>query len=150
MDEGHHQAIHDLAAGHQPGEPTLDDALGELQAEALVAPADAPLTETDIEQLAGLSPIIRFVNVVLAQAIRDRASDIHFEPFERDFRIRYRIEGPLQDMSPPPKSLALPIVSRVKVLANLNIAERRLPQDGRIRLTLAGRAVDLRVSTLPT
>lgn len=129
---------------------TLDDVMGDLQAQAREAPDEAALTETDIEQLAGLTPIIRFVNVVLAQAIRDRASDIHFEPFERDFRIRYRIDGALHDMSPPPKSLALPIISRLKVLANLNIAERRLPQDGRIRLTLAGRAVDLRVSTLPT
>jgi type IV pilus assembly protein PilB len=129
---------------------TVDDVLGDLQTQARSAPAEGTLTETDIEQLAGLTPIIRFVNVVLAQAIRDRASDIHFEPFERDFKIRYRIDGALHDMSPPPRSLALPIISRLKVLANLNIAERRLPQDGRIRLTLAGRAVDLRVSTLPT
>jgi len=150
MFEGHDQAIFDLPAGRLPGEPTLDDVLGDLQAEAIHARDEATLTETDIEQLAGLTPIIRFVNVVLAQAIRDRASDIHFEPFEREFRIRYRIDGALHDMSPPPKSLALPIISRLKVLANLNIAERRLPQDGRIRLTLAGRSVDLRVSTLPT
>ena len=150
MNEGHDQAIHDLPAGLQPGEPTLAIALGELDAQARTAPDEAALTETDIEQLAGLSPIVRFVNVVLAQAIRDRASDIHFEPFEREFRIRYRLDGALQDMPPPPRRLARPIISRLKVLANLNIAERRLPQDGRIRLTLAGGAVDLRVSTLPT
>jgi type IV pilus assembly protein PilB len=108
------------------------------------------LTEADIEQLAGQTPIIRFVNLVLAQAIRDKASDIHFEPFEHDFKIRYRIDGALYEMTPPPKHLALPILSRLKVLASLNIAERRLPQDGRIRLNLGGRAVDLRVSTLPT
>ncbi len=131
-------------------ETSLDDVLGDLHAQAEAAPDETTLTETDIAQLAGLTPIIRFVNVVLAQAIRDQASDIHFEPFESDFRIRYRIDGALHDRSPPPKSLALPIISRLKVLANLNIAERRLPQDGRIRLTLAGRAVDLRVSTLPT
>jgi len=145
MSEESDQAIFDL-----PGEQPLDDVLGDLQASARAAPAEASLTETDIEQLAGLPPIIRFVNVVLAQAIRDHASDIHFEPFEQVFKIRYRIDGALHDMAPPPKSLALPIISRLKVLANLNIAERRLPQDGRIRLTLAGRAVDLRVSTLPT
>ncbi len=139
-----------LIRRHYGEETTLDDVMGDLQAQVRDAPAEASLTETDIEQLAGLTPIIRFVNVVLAQAIRDRASDIHFEPFESDFRIRYRIDGALHDMSPPPKSLARPIISRIKVLANLNIAERRLPQDGRIRLTLAGRAVDLRVSTLPT
>jgi type IV pilus assembly protein PilB len=108
------------------------------------------LTETDLEKLAGQPPIIRFVNLVLAQAIRDRASDIHFEPFEQEFRIRSRVDGTLRDLPPPPASLALPVISRLKVLANLNIAERRLPQDGRIRLTLAGRSVDLRVSTLPT
>ena len=150
MHEGHDQAIFEIPAGRQPGEPTLDDALGDLQAQARTAPEEAALSETDIEQLAGLTPIIRFVNVVLAQAIRDRASDIHFEPFEREFRIRYRIDGALLDMPPPPRLLARSIISRLKVLAGLNIAERRLPQDGRIRLTLAGRAVDLRVSTLPT
>jgi type IV pilus assembly protein PilB len=108
------------------------------------------LTETDLEKLAGQPPIIRFVNLVLAQAIRDQASDIHFEPFQQEFRIRSRVDGTLRDLPPPPASLALPVISRLKVLANLNIAERRLPQDGRIRLTLAGRSVDLRVSTLPT
>jgi type IV pilus assembly protein PilB len=128
---------------------SFDAALDELQAQ-VDDPGDAALTEADIEQLAGQTPIIRFVNLVLGQAIRDKASDIHFEPFERDFKIRYRIDGALYEMSPPPKNLVLPIISRLKVLANLNIAERRLPQDGRIRLTLGGRAVDLRVSTLPT
>ncbi len=108
------------------------------------------LSEADIEKLAGQTPIIRFVNLVLAQAIRDQASDIHFEPFASEFKIRYRIDGALREMSPPARSLALPIISRLKVLANLNIAERRLPQDGRITLNLGGRAVDLRISTLPT
>ncbi|WP_438483160.1 GspE/PulE family protein [Oleiharenicola lentus] len=129
---------------------SLDDALNELQA-GTADPGDGEtLTENDIEQLAGQTPIIRFVNLVLGQAIRDKASDVHFEPFEHDFKIRYRIDGALYEMSPPPKNLALPIISRIKVLANLNIAERRLPQDGRIKLNLSGRAVDLRVSTLPT
>jgi len=131
-------------------EVSLDAALGALQAPASVVSGAAALSDPDIEQLAGLPPIIRFVNVVLAQAVRDRASDIHFEPFEREFRIRYRIDGALLDMAPPPRTLAQPIISRLKVLANLNIAERRLPQDGRIRLALAGRSVDLRISTLPT
>jgi len=127
---------------------SLDAALDELPAEN--DSGGEVLTEPDIEQLAGQTPIIRFVNLVLAQAIRDKASDIHFEPFEHDFKIRYRIDGALHEMSPPPKNLALPIISRLKVIANLNIAERRLPQDGRIKLNLGGRAVDLRVSTLPT
>ncbi len=115
-----------------------------------VAATPENLSEADLEQMAGQTPIIRFVNLVLGQAIRDHASDIHFEPFEDGFKIRYRIDGALHEMAPPSKVLALPIVSRVKVLANLNIAERRVPQDGRIRLQLAGRSVDLRVSTLPT
>jgi type IV pilus assembly protein PilB len=86
----------------------------------------------------------------LFQAIQDRASDIHFEPFENEFKIRYRVDGALYEMAPPPRHLALPVISRVKVMANMNIAERRLPQDGRIRKNIAGRTVDLRVSTLPT
>jgi len=130
-------------------EISVDAALDDLQASADDTDGEA-LSEADIEQLAGQTPIIRFVNLVLAQAIRDKASDIHFEPFEHDFKIRYRIDGALYEKAPPPKNLALPILSRLKVLANLNIAERRLPQDGRIKLTLGGRAVDLRVSTLPT
>jgi type IV pilus assembly protein PilB len=112
--------------------------------------AAGELSADDLANLAGQAPVIRFVNLVLGQAIRDRASDIHFEPFEHEFKIRYRIDGALYEMTPPPKALALPIASRLKVLAGLDIAERRVPQDGRIRLTLAGRAVDLRVSTLPT
>ncbi|MCC6415800.1 MAG: type II secretion system ATPase GspE [Opitutaceae bacterium] len=108
------------------------------------------LGATDLAAMAGQAPIIRFVNLVLAQAIRDQASDIHFEPFEHDYRIRYRIDGALYDMAPPPRQLALPIASRIKVLANLDIAERRVAQDGRIKIMLSGRTVDLRVSTLPT
>jgi type IV pilus assembly protein PilB len=102
------------------------------------------------EALANEAPIVKFVNLVLFQAIQDRASDIHFEPFETEFRIRYRVDGALYEMSPPPKHLALPVISRLKVMSNLNISERRLPQDGRITYQVAGRQVDLRVSTLPT
>lgn len=107
-------------------------------------------SESDAANMANETPIIRFVNLILQQAIRDKASDIHFEPFEDVFRIRYRIDGALYEMAPPPKSLALPVISRIKVLANLNIAEQRIPQDGRIKMTISGRPVDLRVSTLPT
>ena len=106
--------------------------------------------EGDLVDAANETPIIRFVNLVLQQAIRAKASDIHFEPFENEFRIRYRVEGAFYVLSPHPKSLALPIISRVKVISELNIAEHRIPQDGRIKLTIEGRAVDLRVSTLPT
>jgi type IV pilus assembly protein PilB len=103
-----------------------------------------------LENLANDAPIVKFVQLVLQQAIQDRASDIHFEPFETDFRIRYRVDGALYEMAPPPKHLALPVISRLKVMANLNISERRMPQDGRINLNLSGRQVDLRMSTLPT
>jgi type IV pilus assembly protein PilB len=106
--------------------------------------------EASVEAEANATPIIRFVDLILYQAIQDRASDIHFEPFENEFKIRYRVDGALYEMSPPPRHLALPVISRVKVMANMNIAERRLPQDGRIQKQIAGRSVDLRVSTLPT
>ena len=104
----------------------------------------------DLENLANETPIVRFVNLVLFQAVQDRASDIHFEPFEDEFKIRYRVDGALYEMSPPPKHLALPVISRLKVMSNLDISERRLPQDGRIAIQIAGRTIDLRVSTLPT
>jgi type IV pilus assembly protein PilB len=106
--------------------------------------------EKGIEEAAGSTPVIRFVNLVLYQAINARASDIHFEPFEKEFRIRYRVDGALYEMLPPPKRLALPIISRVKVMSGLDISECRLPQDGRIQLTVGGHVIDLRVSTLPT
>src|SRR5213596_2422785 len=105
---------------------------------------------TGAEAEANATPIIRFVDLILYQAIQDRASDIHFEPFENEFKIRYRVDGALYEMAPPPRHLAPPVISRVKVMANMNIAERRLPQDGRIQKNIAGRNVDLRVSTLPT
>ncbi len=130
-------------------EATIDELLAEIEqvGEAL---DETAVSVTELETLAGEGPIVRFVNLVLAQAIKDQASDIHFEPFETDYKIRYRVDGALYEMAPPPKQLALPIASRLKVLANLNIAERRVPQDGRIKITLGGRPVDLRVSTLPT
>ena len=103
-----------------------------------------------IKELAESNPIRRLVNMVLLQAIRDRASDIHFEPFEDEFKMRYRIDGLLYEMIPPPKSIAMAISSRIKVMSDLDIAERRLPQDGRIELVVNNNPVDLRVSVLPT
>src|SRR5438309_3742865 len=112
------------------------------------------LRETDGEAVvaaeANATPIIRFVDLILYQAIQDRASDIHFEPFENEFKIRYRVDGALYEMSPPPRHLALPVISRVNAMADMHSAERRLPQDGRIQKHIAGRNIDLRVSTLPT
>lgn len=104
----------------------------------------------EVLEAASDNQVIKLLNLVLLQAIRDRASDIHFEPFEYEFKMRYRIDGVLYEMVPPPKHLGPAITSRVKVMANLDIAERRLPQDGRIELTVGGSPVDLRVAVLPT
>ena len=103
-----------------------------------------------LEEMADAAPVRKLLNYVLLVAIRDKASDIHFEPFEDEFKIRYRIDGVLYEMVPPPKQLALAISSRIKVMSELNIAERRLPQDGRIELNISGNPVELRVSVLPT
>jgi len=108
------------------------------------------LNAADLEAEANSAPIIRYVDLVLYQAIKEKASDIHFEPFEKDFKIRYRVDGALYEMAPPPVHLALPILSRVKVMANMNIAEKRIPQDGRIVKQVGEKQVDMRVSTLPT
>ncbi len=133
---------------------SVSDVLKELGADTDILKEVSEVAATeDAEDLAGLAnetPIVQFVNLVLTQAIQDRASDIHFEPFEDEFKIRYRVDGALYEMAPPPKHLALPVISRIKVMSNLNIAERRLPQDGRISYHVAGRQVDLRVSCLPT
>lgn len=109
--------------------------------------------EINLDQLVESSeegPVIKLVNLMLVQAIKDRASDIHIEPFEKQLRLRYRVDGVLYDSTAPPKGLQSAIASRIKIMANLDIAERRLPQDGRFRIKLAGREVDLRVSILPT
>ncbi|HOC57891.1 MAG TPA: ATPase, T2SS/T4P/T4SS family [Verrucomicrobiota bacterium] len=133
---------------------SVSDVLKELGADKEIAKEASELAVTDdaamMARLADQAPIVRFVDLVLFQAVQDRASDIHFEPFETEFKIRYRVDGALYEMSPPPKHLAVPVVSRIKVMANLNISERRLPQDGRITYPIGNRTIDLRVSTLPT
>jgi len=127
-------------------EVNIDELLNELEN----APDSALTSEgVDLSEV-GSAPIIKYVNTIIARAIHAKASDIHFEPFEKEFKIRYRVDGALYEMAPPPRRLAIPLTSRIKVMANLNIAERRVPQDGRIQTLLAGRQVDLRVSTLPT
>jgi general secretion pathway protein E len=103
-----------------------------------------------LRDLASEAPVIRLVNSMIAEAVEKRASDIHIEPFEKQFRIRYRIDGVLQEQDSPPREMKAAVISRVKLMAKLNIAERRLPQDGRIKVKSVGREVDLRVSTLPT
>ncbi|MEN9537109.1 MAG: GspE/PulE family protein [Verrucomicrobiota bacterium] len=124
---------------------SMEDLLGEFgEVDAAAA------TDEDVTKQASQAPIIRFVDLVLQEGVKAKASDIHFEPFETEFRIRLRIDGSLYEMAPPPKNLASAVIARVKVLSSLNIAERRIPQDGRIKTTISGRQIDLRVSTLPT
>ncbi len=115
--------------------------------------SDIAQASEDLEHLrdmASEAPVIRMVNAMIAQAVEKRASDIHIEPFEKEFRIRYRVDGVLYAQEPPPREMKAAMISRVKLMAKLNIAERRLPQDGRIKVKTLGREVDLRVSTLPT
>jgi len=125
-----------------------DDA--ELKAKMMAAEGGKPLELADVEALADSAPVRKLLNMVLLLAIKDHASDIHFEPFEDEFRIRIKADGVLFEMVPPPRHLAFAITTRIKVMANLDIAERRLPQDGRIELTVGGHPVDLRVAVLPT
>jgi type IV pilus assembly protein PilB len=122
----------------------------ELKKKMLASEGGKPLELADVEALADSAPVRKLLNMVLLLAIKDHASDIHFEPFEDEFRIRIKADGVLFEMVPPPRHLAFAITTRIKVMANLDIAERRLPQDGRIELTVGGHPVDLRVAVLPT
>jgi type IV pilus assembly protein PilB len=122
----------------------------ELKKKMEAAESGKPLELADVEALADSAPVRKLLNMVLLLAIKDHASDVHFEPFEDEFRIRIKADGVLFEMVPPPRHLAFAITTRIKVMANLDIAERRLPQDGRIELTVGGHPVDLRVSVLPT
>jgi type IV pilus assembly protein PilB len=122
------------------GSPSIEDIFGGLA----TAGKDSPEVE------ANSAPIVKFVDLVMTQAIKEKASDIHFEPFEHEFKIRYRVDGALYEMAPPPVHLANSVISRVKVMANMNIAERRVPQDGRIMTVVNGKPVDMRVNSLPT
>jgi type IV pilus assembly protein PilB len=137
-------------------EQIIQDAAKQAEAEAEAENLEVStqaIETTDLAQLAASSeeaPVIKLANLILVQAIKDRASDIHIEPFEGMVRLRYRIDGGLIDMPPPPKNLQVALASRIKVMSSLDIAERRLPQDGRMRVRVGGRDVDLRVSFLPT
>ncbi len=144
-------------AKHYQQEKTSDeninDLISEIQGDSFLAEFEGRNQSIDLDDLKELSesnPVKKLLNLVLLQAIRDKASDIHFEPFESDYKMRYRIDGVLYEMIPPPKYIAAALSSRIKVMASLDIAERRLPQDGRISLTVAGNPIDLRVSVLPT
>ena len=131
----------------------INELIGEIQGDGFLAEFEGRSQSIDLDELKELSesnPVKKLLNLVLLQAIRDKASDIHFEPFENEYKMRYRIDGVLYEMIPPPKHIAAALSSRVKVMANLDIAERRLPQDGRISLTVQDNPIDLRVSVLPT
>jgi len=140
------------AAGGESVEDLIADMEddGDLAAAAKALDQEGALDLTGVEALADSAPVRKLLNMVLLLAIKDHASDLHFEPFENEFKIRIRADGVLYEMVPPPRHLAFAITTRIKVMANLDIAERRLPQDGRIRLTVGGHPVDLRVSVLPT
>ena len=131
----------------------INELIDEIQGDTFLAEFDGRNQSIDLDELKELSesnPVKKLLNLVLLQAIRDKASDIHFEPFEDEYKMRYRIDGVLYEMVPPPKYIAAALSSRIKVMADLDIAERRLPQDGRISLTVQGNPIDLRVSVLPT
>ncbi|MDE0595480.1 MAG: GspE/PulE family protein [Roseibacillus sp.] len=138
------QKINEAYGGGADEGAAMAELLGELDKDG------KEMSEKELAEEANSAPIVRYVDLVIYQAIKERASDIHFEPFEKDFKIRYRVDGALYEMAPPPSHLALPILSRVKVMSNMNIAERRLPQDGRIVKQIGEQQVDLRVSSLPT
>ncbi|MGD2094392.1 MAG: ATPase, T2SS/T4P/T4SS family [Phycisphaerales bacterium] len=142
-----------LTKHYETQDENINELIDEIQGDSFLAEFEGRNQSIDLDELKELSesnPVKKLLNLVLLQAIRDKASDVHFEPFENEYRMRYRIDGVLYEMVPPPKYIAAALSSRIKVMANLDIAERRLPQDGRISLTVQGNPVDLRVSVLPT
>ncbi len=143
------QAIERLYADKQD---SIEDVIDQLKEAGLDKGGedDVPFDLASDEEIASAAPVRKLLNMVLLLAIKDQASDVHFEPFEDEFKIRVRADGVLYEMVPPPRHLANAITTRIKVMAELDIAERRLPQDGRIELNVGGNPVDLRVSVLPT
>ena len=139
---GETESVENIVAGIEEDE--------DLAAAAMALDKEGPIDLTSVEALADSAPVRKLLNMVLLLAIKEHASDLHFEPFEEEFKIRVKADGVLYEMVPPPRHLAFAITTRIKVMANLDIAERRLPQDGRIELTVGGHPVDLRVAVLPT
>ncbi|MCE9583232.1 MAG: Flp pilus assembly complex ATPase component TadA [Planctomycetes bacterium] len=134
---------------------TVEDLLAKMGEDAaadaeIIKESKGPVDLQNAAASANAAPVVKLLNLILLQAIKDQASDIHFEPFETEFKVRYRVDGVLYEMMPPPLHLAIALISRIKVMANLDISENRLPQDGRIMLAIGGKPVDLRISTLPT
>ena len=149
------EVLKTLARYYAAGGESVESVIADLEQDSDLAAAAAALEKgvldlTGTEALADSAPVRKLLNMVLLMAIKDHASDLHFEPFENEFKIRIRADGVLYEMVPPPRHLAFAITTRIKVMSNLDIAERRVPQDGRIRLTVGGHPVDLRVSVLPT
>ncbi len=148
--------LHNLDSGRDTMKDIIEDAQrrAEDEAEADHLEVTREISEeVNLDQLAASSeeaPVIKLANLIIVQAIKDRSSDIHIEPFEKTVRLRYRIDGSLVDVTPPPRNMQVPLISRLKIMSNLDIAERRLPQDGRMRVKVSGRDIDLRVSILPT
>jgi type IV pilus assembly protein PilB len=148
--------LHNLDSGRDTMKDIIEDAQRRAEDEAEADHLEVAREiseEVNLDQLAASSeeaPVIKLANLIIVQAIKDRSSDIHIEPFEKSVRLRYRVDGVLIDVTPPPKNMQVPLISRLKIMSNLDIAERRLPQDGRMRVRVGGRDVDLRVSILPT
>ena len=133
------------------GATTMERIIGDMSEEEIDLMGGEAEEETEhLKDLASEAPVIKLVNLIITRAVEISASDIHIEPFEGDLKIRYRIDGVLHDMESPPKKLQSAVISRIKIMSKLNIAERRLPQDGRIRFKAMGKNIDMRVSTLPT
>ena len=141
---------HNYSSGVEDMKKLIDQESTGIEGSLELVDKGATVDIAELGREAEEAPTIRFVNLIIADAIRKRASDIHLEPYERVFRVRYRIDGVLHDMMNPPKQMEAAILSRVKIMSNLDIAERRLPQDGRLSVKFQNRAIDLRVSSLPT
>ncbi|MDP9291884.1 MAG: Flp pilus assembly complex ATPase component TadA, partial [Verrucomicrobiota bacterium] len=147
------RSVNETLSGVNSASAAMDQMLKDAASNAEVEEVKAKREDIDLDHLAHESedaPVIKIVNLILVQALKEKASDIHIEPFEKTLKLRYRVDGTLIEASSPPKALQLPIASRIKILAGLDIAERRLPQDGRFRIRVSGKEVDLRVSILPT
>lgn len=128
----------------------LSRKMGDIHSQAENLDDDGDIDIGSLQDMAKEELVIQMVNLIINQAIQDRASDIHLEPFDKEFRVRYRVDGVLHEVSPPPKRFHAAVISRIKILSDMDIAERRLPQDGRMRIRTSGRLIDLRVSIIPT
>lgn len=147
------RSITEALAGVSGGSAAMDKVMQEAQESIDIEEGGARQEEVDLDRMTvevDDAPVVKIVNLVLVQALKEKASDIHLEPFEKQLKLRYRIDGNLVEATSPPKALQMPIASRIKILAGLDIAERRLPQDGRFRIRVSGKDVDLRISILPT